>query len=221
MNTESSLLILLLLGALHGLNPAMGWLFAVTLGLQEERRAVVWRAFGPLALGHGLAMGVTVTAAAAIGVVLPLDLLRWVVGGALVGMGMLQLARHWHPRLRGMRVGARHLVLWSFLMATAHGAGLMALPFVLRGGGSGVAHAASGHAGHAALASPVSTPVAVDLWGLLGTAVHTFGYLAAAALVALLVYEKLGIGILRRAWINVNLVWAVALIVMGVGTVIF
>lgn len=217
MNAESSLLILLLLGALHGVNPAMGWLFAVSLGLQEERRSVVWRAFGPLALGHGLSMGVTVGAAALLGVALPPDLLRWVVGGALVGMGVLQLARHWHPRLGGMRVGARDLVLWSFLMATAHGAGLMALPFVLRGGDAGLAHAAGGH--HHATAGS-ATSAAVDLWGLLGTVVHTAGYLAAAALVAVLVYEKLGVGILRRAWLNVNLIWAGALIVTGVGAVL-
>lgn len=214
---QSSLLILLLLGAVHGLNPGMGWLFAVSLGLQEERRAAVWRAFGPLALGHALAMGLAIAGAAALGVVLPVAVLRWIVGGALVGMGILQLTRHRHPRLRGMRVGARELVLWSFLMATAHGAGLMALPFVMGDdGGSSVAHAMRSHVHPPPTVMP--GPAGLDPAGLIGTAVHTLGYLLAAVVIALLVYERFGVGILRRAWINVNLIWAVALIATGVLT---
>ena len=216
MNAESSLLILLALGALHGLNPAMGWLFAVSLGLQEERRAAVWWAFGPLAVGHALAMGVAIAGAAVLGVVLPIALLKWVVGGALVGMGVLQLARHRHPRLRGMTVGGGELVLWSFLLATAHGAGLMALPIVMGSDGeSSAAHAIGGHAHHAPAGAG---PAALDMVGLVGTGVHTLGYLLAAGAIALLVYEKLGVGILRKAWINVNLIWAGALIATGVLT---
>lgn len=235
MNAEASLWILLILGAVHGLNPAMGWLFAVSLGLQEERRAAVWRAFGPLALGHGLAIGAAIAGAALLGIVLPLSVLKWIVGGALVGMGVLQLLSHRHPRLRGMRVGARELVLWSFLMASAHGAGLMALPFVLRGDASSLARAAQSaaahtHSGHPGAVSPslqaMNGPGHTNLGdsglggadAVLGTVVHTAGYLLLAVLVAVVVYEMVGLRVLRRAWLNVNLVWAAALILTGLLT---
>jgi hypothetical protein len=215
VNHDASLTILALLGAAHGLNPAMGWLFAVSLGLQEERRSAVWKSLGPLAIGHGLAIGLVVAAAAALGVVMPLGLLKWIVGGALVGMGILQLSRHRHPRLSGMKVGARDLTTWSFLMASAHGAGLMAVPFVLPPERESLAHAAGGHA-------PVGGAVAGFAGGeqlaILGTVAHTAGYLIVAALVALIVYEVLGVRLLRRAWINVNLIWAVALIATGLLT---
>ena len=220
MNQDSSLTILLLLGAVHGINPAMGWLFAVALGLQEERRRAVWRAFPPLALGHGVAIGMAVGIAALLGVVLPLGLLKWLIAGALVGMGLLQLVRHRHPMRGGMRVGPGDLVAWSFLMATAHGAGLMAVPFVLPDDDDALAHAAGAHAhGTVAAGAPGNT-----FWGgiesaaLLGTAAHTLGYLLVSALVAVIVYEKLGLRLLRTAWLNVNLIWAAALILTGVLT---
>ena len=225
MNAEASLWLLLALGAVHGLNPAMGWLFAVSLGLQEGRRAAVWRAFGPLAAGHALAIAVALGVAAAMGMVMPMSVLKWVVGGSLVGMGALQLIRHPHPRVGGMRVGARELLLWSFLMASAHGAGLMAVPFVLGQDEATVAmaaeaHQAHSHAGHApsSHASGPAMEVPSARYPLLATAVHTAGYLVAAALLALLVYELLGLRMLRSAWLNVNLVWALALILTGILT---
>jgi hypothetical protein len=223
---EQSFLILLLLGAAHGLNPAMGWLFAVSLGLQEQRRGSVWRAFGPLALGHGLAIAVALGGAALLGLVIPIDLLKWVVAAALLTMGILQLTRHRHPRWGGMRVDAKDLTIWSFLMATAHGAGLMAVPFVIQGRESSAVHTAGGAGGVRHLAAEGSPPMAaglnaVESSALVGTALHTIGYLIVAALIAVIVYEKVGLRLLRHAWINLNLIWAGALIATAILTPLF
>lgn len=211
---------LLALGALHGINPAMGWLFAVALGLQEQARRAVWRALLPLAVGHALAIAGAVAVGLVLGRVLrPADL-RWLVAAALCGVGVFHLARHRHPRWGGMRVGMRDLTIWSFLMASAHGAGLMALPFVLdagTGGGVHAAHAAGAHAAHAASAAPAAGGA---LLGLAATAVHTAGYLAVTGLVAVVVYEKLGLRLLGRLWFNVDRVWAGALIATALLTLV-
>src|SRR5688500_15457162 len=123
---------LLVLGAIHGLNPGMGWLFAVALGLQEGRRAAMWGALPPLVAGHAVAIAIAAAAAGLLGQAIPLSAVRWIVGAALVSLGIYRLRRHRHPRA-GMRVGPRDLAIWSLLMATAHGAGLMVLPLMLSG----------------------------------------------------------------------------------------
>ena len=203
------------LGAVHGVNPGMGWLFAVALGLQEGRARAVWRALSPLALGHALAIGVAVLAALAIGLVVPAETLRWLVGGALVTLGGARLVRHRHPRYGGMQVGFRELTVWSFLMASAHGAGLMLLPLLV---GAGEAAAQPNpHAAHLMAASVVPSllvggPVAL---GLQATALHTAGYLLVTGFVALIVYRKLGLRMLRTMWINLDLIWGAALVVTG------
>lgn len=206
---------LLLLGAVHGLNPGMGWLFAVALGLQEKNRKAVWGALLPLATGHALAIALAVGIAAAVGLVLPTGEVKWIVAATLLGLGVVRLRRHRHPRGIGMRVNKRDLTIWSFLMATAHGAGLMALPFVLAMEPgtmmSGMHHGARfmGQAHGATLPT-----------GLLATAAHTAGYLAVLALMAALVYERLGLRMLRTAWINLDLIWAGALACTAVLTVV-
>ena len=124
-------LSLLVLGAAHGINPAMGWLFAVARGFQERDRRAVWRALGPLALGHALAIAVAVLIVLMLGQTLPMRWLRWIIAAALLMVGVDGLLRHRHVPLGGMRVNARELATWSFLMASVHGAGLMVLPFVL------------------------------------------------------------------------------------------
>ena len=207
-----------LLGSLHGVNPAMGWLFAVSLGLQAQSRRAVWSALAPLALGHALAVGAAVAAAAVLGTVLPLSLLRWLAAGALLGFALQHVRRHSHPRwgVGGMCVGPRQLTMWSFLVSSAHGAGVMLLPFVLAPGiTSAEAHStAGGHAGHlASIAVPGSEATA-----LLATLVHTAGYLAVAGVIAWIVYERLGLRFLRTAWINMNVIWAGALFVTAVVT---
>ena len=196
---------LVTLGAFHGINPGMGWLFAVALGMQERRRAAVYRAMLPLALGHALAIACAIAIAILVGAILPLHAVQWMVAAVLLALGIVRIFRHGHPQWVGMRVGMRDLTVWSFLMASAHGAGLMVLPVVL--GDPGVHHA-----GHAA-----GTPASSAAWA---TVVHSIAYLGVSAAVALIVYEKLGVGLLRKAWINFDVVWAVALIVTAVGTLL-
>jgi hypothetical protein len=200
----------LALGAGHGINPAMGWLFAVALGLQRESRRAVWAALGPLAVGHAFAIGATVAAAGLIGLVVPPPVLRWATAGLLIAVGIYRLVRSRHPRFGGMQVGARELTIWSFLMASAHGAGLMVLPLVLPTGRSAVAihHMSAG----------MINLTAAEWSGLWATAVHTLGYLFVTGVIAVIVYEKVGVQFLRKAWVNLDLIWAGALIVAGVGT---
>jgi hypothetical protein len=207
------------LGAVHGINPAMGWLFAVSLGLQARSGRAVLRALGPLALGHALAIGAAVSAAAALGLVVPQAWLRWFAAAALLGFGVFHLVRHHHPRGGGMIVGAKDLTVWSFMVASAHGAGLMVLPFVLgRDGGVPSTHGHAGlmaHASHMGHALPSGTEA-----GIFATVLHSVSYLAVAAAIAWLFYRKLGLRVLQRAWINVNLIWAVALIVSAAVTLL-
>lgn len=212
---------LLLLGAAHGINPGMGWLFAVALGMQEQERRAVWRALLPLAAGHTVAIAGTIAAAGVLGLALPVGTLKWLVAATLLGVGVMHLIGHRHPRWGGMRVGARDLAVWSALMATAHGAGLMALPFVLRASADAAA-VGGAHAGHAAMvhSAMVHTEglvggAGIGLWA---TAVHTLGYLLMTGVVAVVVYEKVGLRVLRRAWVNLDVVWAAALVVTAVLT---
>jgi hypothetical protein len=197
-------LSLLALGAVHGINPAMGWLFAVGRGLQERDRRAVWHAIGPLALGHAAAIAVALFVAITLGKVVPVQWLRWIVAAALLVVGVDGLIRHRHVRLGGMRVNARELATWSFLMASAHGAGLMVLPFTLQTLGAQHHHHAMS---------------VVDPVGLTAALIHTLGYVAVTASLAVIVYEKVGLRILRRAWINLNVLWAGALIAAAVMSV--
>jgi len=123
--------LLFLLGAYHGVNPAMGWLFAVSLGMQENNGKAVVQALLPLGVGHLLSVGLVVGAALLAQLTLPLKTVKIVAALILIGFGLYRLIRRRHPRWVGMQVGARDLVLWSFLMASAHGAGIMLLPFVV------------------------------------------------------------------------------------------
>ena len=143
--TSTALWLMLLLGAYHGLNPGMGWLFAVALGMQEQKGSAVARSLVPIALGHALAIGSVVLVAAFLGMTLPLAAIRYSVAAILVGLGIYCLVRHWHPRWVRMQVGFRDLTVWSFLMASAHGAGLMVVPVLL---GSNTVEAQGQMAGH-------------------------------------------------------------------------
>ena len=202
--------LLMALGAFHGINPGMGWLFAVALGMQERRRRAVLRALMPLCAGHALAVAGAVASALAIGAVIPSGWLRWPLAGVLVSLGILRFFRHRHPRSAGMRVSMGGLTLWSFVMATAHGAGLMVVPVFV---GMSMADE-GGHMHH------MATNGAGAGTALLATGLHTVGYLAVTAFIALLVFEKLGVGILRRAWINLDVIWAAALMATGTMTLV-
>lgn len=203
--------MLISLGAFHGINPGMGWLFAVALGIQERRRGAVLRALLPLGAGHALAVAGAVGVAAAVGAVVPIRELRWPIAGLLLSLGAMRFFRHQHPRWVGMRVGMGGLTLWSFLMATAHGAGLMVVPVFV---GMSIADRGA-HMHHVTTAAETSAGVA-----LFATAVHALSYLAVTAFIAVLVFEKLGVGILRRAWFNVDLIWAAALVATGAVTLV-
>jgi hypothetical protein len=208
---STALWLMLLLGAYHGINPGMGWLFAVALGMQEQKGSAVARALVPIAVGHALSIGCVVLAAALLGMALPREAIRYPVAALLFGLGIYSMVRHHHPRWVRMQVGFRDLTLWSFLVASAHGAGLMLLPVLL---GSRTVEAADNMAGHHHMSA------ASPLIALLATAVHTFGYLAVTGIIAWVVYSKFGLAILRKAWLNLNLVWAAALVVASVVTIL-
>jgi len=208
----TALWVMLLLGAYHGINPAMGWLFAVALGMQQEKASAVARSLVPIAIGYALAIGGVVLAAAFLGTALPPGAIRYPVAAVLIGLGTYCLMRHRHPRWVRMRVGFRDLTAWSFLMASSHGAGLMVLPVLL---GSGAVEAADHMAGHNHTSAPAS-----PLVGLLATGVHTIAYLAVTGLVSWVVYCKFGLALLRKAWFNLDVIWAAALLITGIVTLV-
>jgi hypothetical protein len=201
---------MVLLGAYHGINPGMGWLFAVALGMQQGSARGVWRALPPIALGHAASVGVVLMIAALAGLVLPLDALKVVVALTLATLGLYRLWRHRHPRYGGMQVGFRDLTVWSFLMASAHGAGFMVLPFVMP---APAGPSAAGHEHAAHMASSHTPAAAADAAAV---AIHTLAYLVVMALAAWVVYRKLGLSLLRTAWLNMDWLWAGALVVTGV-----
>jgi hypothetical protein len=201
---------LVVLGAYHGINPGMGWLFAVALGMQQRSGRGVVRALPPIALGHAAAVAAVVVLGVLAQLIMPLGALRLVVAATLVSLGLYRLWRHGHPRFGGMQVGFVDLTVWSFLMASAHGAGLMVLPFLMglpaEVSASGGAHAL--HMASAAGASSIATAVGI----------HTFTYLIVMTLAAWIVYRKLGLALLRTAWFNLDWLWAGALVITGIAT---
>jgi hypothetical protein len=164
----------------------------------------VWGALLPLTLGHGLAIAAAIAIAMIAGIALSPAMLRWPVAILLAGLGILQLYRHLHPRWAAMRVGMGGLTLWSFLMASAHGAGLMVLPVFLS-----MTAATQGPSCHTRGASTQALSAGT------ATLVHGAGYLTATALPAWVVLDRFGLGILRKGWINLDVIWAVALILTG------
>jgi len=191
------------LGAFHGLNPGMGWLFAVALGLHRRDRRVVWLALVPIASGHAVSVAA---------VALVFLWLGWLVDGWAVRVGAALLLigwalYHWRFRHRhrvrfGMQVGLASLFAWSFLMAAAHGAGLMLWPALMP---LCLANSAG--------TVPPSDPLAA---GLAGVGLHTLAMLSVTAAMAAAVYEWVGLGVLRRAWLNIDELWVTALVATGV-----
>lgn len=202
------------LGAYHGVDPSMGWLFAVALGLQERRRGEVVAALLPIAAGHLLSVGLVVALIA-----YAIDAQWWIIrpigAVALIAFGLFRFV--WpraHPRWVAMRVNARDLVAWSFLMATAHGAGLMLFPILMDIQTASMAH-------HHVMMH-MTHPMPAVAHGALGFAqalmvvtLHTSAMLLAMGAAALIVYEWVGLKILRSAWINLDTIWAGALVAAG------
>src|SRR5215475_3399607 len=195
------------LGAFHGLNPAMGWLFAVALGLHQRSRAVVLLSLLPIAVGHALAVAAVACAIAMLGAVIDQRVIRVAGGIALIAWALYHTLYGSRHRARfGMRVGMLGLAAWSFLMATAHGAGLMLVPFLLPMPSHG---AASGHqAPHDAVSGSL-------LLSLIAIGTHTLAMLLVTGVIAVLVYDWVGVAFLRRGWINLDPLWTVALIAAG------
>jgi hypothetical protein len=208
--------VLALLGAYHGLNPAMGWLFALSLGLQEKRRSAVVGALLPIALGHAAAIAIAILLLVFLQRFIPLHVLKWPVAAIIFALGIYRLFRSSHPRGAGMRVGARDLVVWSFLMASAHGAGLMLVPVLLARPMVGMHHAMAGAMTGNGL--PLNLNVI-----LLSIFVHTATMLLVAGVLALVffqMYDKAGLKILRHTWFNFDLLWAVALLIASVAVLL-
>ena len=190
----------LAIGAYHGLNPGMGWPLAVANGLAARRGTAVFATLLPLAAGHLLAMAVILIPFSALGAVLAWSgPIRLAAGVLLVAAGTWRLLDRRHPRFLA-RIKPSRLVWWSFLMATAHGAGLMLLPFAI-----------------GLCATATSTP---QLGGGLGVAAlvsiaHTAAMLSSGLVAAWIVYRYLGLRVLNRAWVNLDGVWGVSLVIAG------
>jgi len=222
MNEKWFWLSLFLLGAYHGINPAMGWLFAVALGLQETSGRAVYRSLLPPAIGHLISVCAVVALVRLFLVGVSPQILRIAGAAALIGFGLFRLIRSRHPRWVGMQVSARDLSVWSFLMASAHGAGLMLVPFILAAPHVADPAMPMHHMAHQ-MAMLSAMPVSFDAsptqaWFVVG--LHTLGYLLATLALALLVYYKLGVAVLHRGWLNLDFLWTVALIAMGVLTLV-
>ena len=197
------------LGAYHGVNPGMGWLFAVALGMQRGSARGVWGALPPMALGHAAAVGVVLLTVALAEVVIPTGTLRVLVASMLTMLGLYRLWRHRHPRFGGLQVGFRDLTVWSFLMASAHGAGFMVVPFATSAPPM-LSAAGHEHAHHVAAAG-----ANVAATGMMAIAVHTLAYFVVMTMIAWVVYRRLGLSLLRKAWLNMDWVWAGALVLTG------
>jgi hypothetical protein len=194
---------LIALGAFHGLNPAMGWLFAVALGLYRRSRKAVLAALVPIALGHALSIAAVVYAALALGRAIDPTSFRVGSGALLIAWGLYHLAYGHRHRLRiGLSTGLAGLFAWSFAMATAHGAGAMLIPVLTPLAPAGE------HAQH--MPAAASLPTAA-----LAVLVHSLAMLVTTGAAALVVYHWAGLDFLRRGWINLDLIWTAALIGMG------
>ncbi|HEU4988119.1 MAG TPA: hypothetical protein VFT89_13760 [Rhizobiaceae bacterium] len=191
------------LGAFHGINPAMGWLFSVALGLHRKSRRIVWLSLIPIALGHAVSIAAVVLAVLAVGFVVDQRVLELIAGMLLIGWAAYHAFYGHRHRVRiGMQTGLVGLGIWSFLMATAHGAGLMLVPVILPlclSSGPGVELTAAG-----------SLPISLAAIG-----VHMAAMLGVTAAVAVSVYEWIGVGFLRRGWINLDYLWTAALVATG------
>jgi hypothetical protein len=190
-------------GVYHGLNPAMGWPLAVANGLAARRDRAVFATVLPLGVGHLLAMAV---------VLVPFALLAWYVewsrairigaGLLVLGFGVWRLVRPRHPRFL-VRVPPTRLAWWSFLMATAHGAGLMLVPIAL-----GLCASQAGAHNHVTLGTSAATALLVAL-------VHSAVMMACGLALAWAVYRWLGLRFVTRSWFNLEAAWAASLVLTG------
>ena len=208
MTNDAAWLTLAGLGAYHGVNPAMGWLFAVSRGMQERDRRAVLRSLVPIAIGHELSIALVAGLVVGLSVVTDSGTLRLVAAGALHCFGVFRFAKpRAHFRWTSMRVSDRELTLWSFLMSTAHGAGLMIAPVLI--GLEGTIDHSGARAHDQADLGLLNASLGA---GAVGIAVHVAVMLAVMGVVAVLVYDRLGLKVLRTAWLNTDRLWAGAFV---------
>ena len=208
MTNTAAWLTLAGLGAYHGLNPAMGWLFAVSRGMQERNRRAVLRSLAPIAIGHELSIALVAALVVGLSVVADSSVLRIVAASTLLCFGIFRFVKpHAHFRWTSMRVTDRELTLWSFLMSTAHGAGLMVAPVLI--GLEGAVDRSHVRAHDRADLSLIHAGIGV---GAVGIALHVLAMVAVMGVVAVLVYDRLGLKVLRSAWINTDKLWAGAFV---------
>ena len=208
MNHTAAWLTLAGLGAYHGVNPAMGWLFAVSRGMQERSRRAVLRSLVPIAVGHEMSIALVAALVVGLEVVTDSSTLRMVAAAVLFGFGIFRFVKpRAHFRWTSMRVSDRELTLWSFLMSTAHGAGIMVAPVLI--GLQGTIDRSGAKAHDQADLGLLNASLGV---GAVGIALHVAAMLAVMGVVAIVVYERLGLKVLRTAWLNTDRLWAAAFV---------
>jgi hypothetical protein len=208
VTSDAAWLTLAGLGVYHGVNPAMGWLFAVSRGMQERSRRAVLRSLVPIAIGHEASIALVAALVLGLSTTTDPQALRIGAAAALVAFGIFRFVKpRAHFRWTSMRVSDRELGLWSFLMSTAHGAGLMVAPVI-------IGLQASSHA-HDDMAMLSDGPIDI---AAVGIAVHVLAMVAVMGAIAFFVYERVGLQILRRAWLNTDQVWAGAFVLAGLVT---
>ena len=209
MTADAAWLTLAGLGVYHGVNPAMGWLFAVSRGMQERSRRAVLRSLVPIAIGHEASIALVALLVLGLSTTTDPKALRIAAAAALVAFGIFRFVKpRAHFRWTSMRVSDRELGMWSFLMSTAHGAGLMVAPVIL-----GLRASQSG--GHDDMAMLAGGRLDITAVGL---AVHVGAMIVVMGAIAYFVYARVGLQILRRAWLNTDQVWAGAFVLAGLVT---
>jgi hypothetical protein len=215
VTADAAWLTLAGLGAYHGLNPAMGWLFAVSRGMQERSRRAVLRSLLPIAIGHELSIALVALLVVGLSVVADSSTIRIGAAVALIAFGIFRFARpRAHFRWTSMRVSDRELTLWSFLMSTAHGAGLMVAPVLIGLDAPGDEHARTHDAADLSLlGGSLGT-------GAVGIVLHVAAMFVVMGVVAVVVYDRVGLRVLRSAWVNTDAVWASAFVLAGLITIV-
>ena len=194
-------------GLYHGVNPGMGWALAVSAGLMEKSPRALVMALWPLTVGHLMALLVIVLPFA-----LLVTLLEWrqqiQIGASLlvIGFGVFRLVNRRHPRVLA-RIRPTQLALWSFVVAIAHGAGLMLLPIYL-----GLCRASDLDRGHEAAGALINANLSM---AVLVSVIHSFAMIIAGGILAWLVYRYLGLKFVSRSWFNLDATWAFSLILVG------
>jgi hypothetical protein len=199
-------------GIYHGVNPGMGWPLAVSAALFERKKSAMIKASAMLATGHFLAMIV---------ILLPFSMMYFLVnnereirlgaGVLVIAMGIYLLINRRHPKILA-RIHPAKLGLWSFLAATAHGAGLMLVPIYLGICGLLVLGESVSETGHAAAQVLMSNNITT---AFLVAATHTFAMTFAGAAIAIFVYTWFGLKFISKSWFNLDLLWALSLITVG------